>query len=101
MPSATSVRHDGREELTHLGRGSAGHRVAGFVEDLFEMITHILDRQRGTMETFRPANEESRDMAGADRVDLSGNGTIPMRQEGRRIGGRRWIRRPTPSAGSP
>ncbi len=39
----TSVRHNRREELAHLVRGSARHGVAGFVADLFEMITHILD----------------------------------------------------------
>jgi hypothetical protein len=60
-----SVRHDGGEELGHLVSGSAGHGIAGFVADLVEMITHLLDRQFGTVEPLRPADEESRDVSGA------------------------------------
>jgi hypothetical protein len=42
------------------------------------MIAYLLDGQLGTVETFCPADEEARDMSGADRVDLPGNRAILM-----------------------
>ena len=86
-----SVRHDGGEELGHSSSGSAGHGIAGFVADLVEMITHLLDRQLGTVEPLRPADEESRDVSRAHRVDLAGNGAIPVSQEGRYRSHERWV----------
>ena len=55
------------------------------------MITHILDRELGTVEPFRPADEESRNVSGPDRVDLSGDGAILVRQEGRHGSQESWV----------
>ena len=71
--------------------GPLGTGIAGLVSDLAEMIPHILDRELGTVEPFRPADEESRDVSGPDRADLSGNGAILVRQEGRHGSHQRWV----------
>ena len=55
------------------------------------MITHILDRELGTVEPLRPADEESRNVSGPDRADLSGNGAILVRQEGRHGSHENWV----------
>jgi len=55
------------------------------------MITHILHRELGTVEPLRPADEESRNASGPDRADLSGNGAILVRQEGRHGSHENWV----------
>ena len=67
----------------HLVSGSARHGVIGLVADLVEMVTDLLDRQRGAVEALRPADEEAGDVSGADGVDLAGNRAVPVRQERR------------------
>ena len=61
--------------------GPAGHGIACLVADLVEVITHLLDGQRGTVEAFRSADEESGDVSGANGVDLTGNRAFSVGQE--------------------
>ena len=76
-----SIRHDRREQLGHLVGGPAGDGIAVLVADLAEMIPHLFDRQRRAVIPPCPADEESCDVSSADRVDLPGNRTVPVRQK--------------------
>ena len=75
----------------HFVGGPAGHGVAGLVADLVKVITHLLDGQRGTVEAFRSADEESGDVSGANGVDLTGNRAFSVGQERRHRGHQRRI----------
>ena len=50
--TTASARHDRAEELDHLVGGSAWHGEIGVIADLGEVVAHILNRERGAIETF-------------------------------------------------